>query len=111
MGEADALYGIAGLVSIYTDPEHVVLYAGNADTWQEFSTVLAVGAVADKLTPSGEATEVRRVVCNWVEAPSLDHHFNDIDGASHISRRDGTDFTHLWAYFGEIAHFSRILAR
>lgn len=60
---------ITGLVGIYTDPKHVILYTSNGEARQEFSIVLTAAAVGGTLTPSGESSEVR-----WIprdELPSL----------------------------------------
>lgn len=55
---------IIGLVGIYTDPRHVILYTSNGEARQEFSVVFKARPVGGELTPSSESSEVR-----WV-APS-----------------------------------------
>ena len=52
---------VIGLVGIYTDPGHVILYTSNNEVRQEFSVVFTARPVGGTLTPSSEATEVRWV--------------------------------------------------
>ena len=52
---------ITGLVGIYTDPRHVILYTSNGEARQEFSIVLTARATSGELTRSEESTEVRWV--------------------------------------------------
>jgi 8-oxo-dGTP pyrophosphatase MutT (NUDIX family) len=52
---------INGLVGIYTDRGHVILYTSNGEARQEFSIVLRARAVGGQTTPSDESTEVRWV--------------------------------------------------
>src|ERR1700691_5671303 len=49
---------ITGIVGIYTDPRHVILYTSNGEARQEFSIVLAASAVSGTPTPSDESSEV-----------------------------------------------------
>lgn len=56
---------IVGLVGIYTDPRHVILYTSNGEARQEFSVVFKARPVGGVPTPSAESREVR-----WVE-PSI----------------------------------------
>jgi ADP-ribose pyrophosphatase YjhB (NUDIX family) len=58
---------ITGLVGIYTNPRHVILYTSNGEVRQECSVVFAARAVAGEPTPSTESSEVR-----WVAAEELD---------------------------------------
>jgi ADP-ribose pyrophosphatase YjhB (NUDIX family) len=58
---------ITGLVGIYTDPKHIILYTSNNEARQEFSIVLAARAIEGKPTPSAESLEV-----HWV-ANAVDH--------------------------------------
>ena len=58
---------ITGLVGIYTNPRHVILYTSNGEVRQECSVVFAARAVAGEPTPSSESSEVR-----WVAANELD---------------------------------------
>lgn len=52
---------ITGLVGIYTDPRHVLLYTSNGEARQEFSIVLTARPVSGEPTPSDESREVRWV--------------------------------------------------
>ena len=49
---------ITGLVGIYTDPKHIILYTSNGEARQEFSIVLTARGVGRAPTPSSESTEV-----------------------------------------------------
>ena len=52
---------ITGLVGIYTDPGHVILYASNGEARQEFSIVLTARAAGGEPERSDESSEVRWV--------------------------------------------------
>jgi 8-oxo-dGTP pyrophosphatase MutT (NUDIX family) len=52
---------ITGLVGIYTDPKHVILYTSNGEVRQEFSILLTGVAIGGQPTPSSESSEVRWV--------------------------------------------------
>jgi len=52
---------IIGLVGIYTDPRHVILYTSNNEVRQEFSIVFVGRPVGGNPTTSAETTEVRWV--------------------------------------------------
>ncbi len=52
---------ITGIVGIYSDPKHVLLYTSNGEVRQEFSIVLAARATGGQPTPSSETSEVRWV--------------------------------------------------
>jgi 8-oxo-dGTP pyrophosphatase MutT (NUDIX family) len=52
---------ITGLVGIYTDPKHVILYTSNGEARQEFSILLTGAAIGGQPTPSSESSEVRWV--------------------------------------------------
>ena len=52
---------ITGIVGIYTDPRHVILYTSNGEVRQEFSVVLTAAAVGGELAPSSESSQVRWV--------------------------------------------------
>jgi 8-oxo-dGTP pyrophosphatase MutT (NUDIX family) len=52
---------ITGLVGIYTDPKHVLLYTSNGEVRQEFSILLTGVATDGRPTPSSESSEVRWV--------------------------------------------------
>lgn len=49
---------ITGLVGIYTDPKHVILYTSNGEARQEFSILLTARETGGRPTPSSESTEV-----------------------------------------------------
>jgi ADP-ribose pyrophosphatase YjhB (NUDIX family) len=57
---------ITGIVGIYSDPRHVILYTSNGEARQEFSIVLTARAVSGQPTPSSESSEVR-----WVPEAEL----------------------------------------
>jgi len=57
---------ITGLVGIYTDPKHVILYTSNGEARQEFSIVVTARATGGMPTRSDESTEVR-----WVSRDDL----------------------------------------
>ena len=53
---------VTGLVGIYTDPKHVILYTSNGEARQEFSVVFTARPLAGTPTPSSESRDVV-----WVE--------------------------------------------
>jgi ADP-ribose pyrophosphatase YjhB (NUDIX family) len=57
---------ITGLVGIYTNPRHVILYTSDGEVRQECSVVFAARAVGGQPTPSSESSEVR-----WVSQGEL----------------------------------------
>ncbi len=57
---------ITGLVGIYSDPKHVLLYTSNGEVRQEFSIVLTARPLSGQPTPSSESSEVR-----WVPASEV----------------------------------------
>jgi 8-oxo-dGTP pyrophosphatase MutT (NUDIX family) len=57
---------ITGLVGIYTDPKHLILYTSNGEVRQEFSILLTAVVIGGQPTPSSESTEVR-----WVPREDL----------------------------------------
>jgi 8-oxo-dGTP pyrophosphatase MutT (NUDIX family) len=57
---------VTGLVGIYSDPKHVILYTSNGEARQEFSIVLTASPVSGQPTPSSETSEVR-----WVRREDL----------------------------------------
>ena len=63
---------ITGLVGIYTDPKHVILYTSNAEVRQEFSILLTGRATGGAPTPSSESSEVQ-----WVPQESLGEYAMD----------------------------------
>jgi 8-oxo-dGTP pyrophosphatase MutT (NUDIX family) len=52
---------ITGLVGIYTDPKHIILYTSNGEARQEFSIVMTARPLGGEPTPSDESKEV-----HWV---------------------------------------------
>jgi len=57
---------VTGIVGIYSDPRHVILYTSNGEARQEFSIVLTARSVSGQPTPSSESSEVR-----WVPEAEL----------------------------------------
>ena len=63
---------VTGLVGIYTDPRHVILYTSNNEARQEFSVVFTARPVGGTPTPSSESTEVRWVPPAEIAALPMD---------------------------------------
>lgn len=63
---------ITGIVGVYSDPKHVILYTSDGEVRQEFSIVLTARPVGGQPTPSSETSEVR-----WVSAAELDDYAMD----------------------------------
>jgi ADP-ribose pyrophosphatase YjhB (NUDIX family) len=63
---------ITGLVGIYSDPKHVLLYTSNGEVRQEFSIVLTARPVSGEPTPSSESSEVRWVPASAVRECTMD---------------------------------------
>ena len=57
---------ITGLVGIYTDPKHIVLYTSNGEARQEFSILLKGRVLGGTPTPSDESTRVE-----WLSTAGL----------------------------------------
>ena len=57
---------VTGIVGIYTDPKHIILYTSNGEARQEFSIMLTATPLNGEPTPSSESTEVR-----WVPESEL----------------------------------------
>jgi 8-oxo-dGTP pyrophosphatase MutT (NUDIX family) len=57
---------ITGLVGVYTNPRHVILYTSNGEVRQECSLVFSARAIGGEPTPSSESSEVR-----WVAPDEL----------------------------------------
>ena len=57
---------ITGIVGIYSDPKHVIVYTSNGEVRQEFSIVLTARPLRGQPTPSSESSDVR-----WVPPPAL----------------------------------------
>jgi ADP-ribose pyrophosphatase YjhB (NUDIX family) len=63
---------ITGLVGIYTDPKHIILYTSNGETRQEFSIVLTAVHAEGRPTTSSESSQVR-----WVSRDNLKNYQMD----------------------------------
>lgn len=68
---------VTGLVGIYSDPKHIILYTSNGEARQEFSIVLTARRTGGHRTPSDESTEVR-----WIAPSEIPHH--DMDSAMRL---------------------------
>jgi len=63
---------ITGIVGIYTDPKHIILYTSNGEVRQEFAIVLTARPTGGNPTPSDESTEVRWVPSSEVGRYGMD---------------------------------------
>jgi 8-oxo-dGTP pyrophosphatase MutT (NUDIX family) len=63
---------VTGLVGIYTDPRHVILYTSNGEARQEFSVVFVARPIGGILTPSDESTQVQWTPAQAVAGLQLD---------------------------------------
>ena len=63
---------VIGLVGIFTDPRHVILYTSDGEVRQEFSVVFAARPVGGSLTTSDETPEVRWVSVSEVGSLPMD---------------------------------------
>jgi ADP-ribose pyrophosphatase YjhB (NUDIX family) len=63
---------ISGIVGIYSDPKHVLLYTSNGEVRQEFSIVLTARPLSGQPTPSSESSEVRWVPVSEVRQYTMD---------------------------------------
>jgi ADP-ribose pyrophosphatase YjhB (NUDIX family) len=63
---------VTGIVGIYSDPRHVILYTSNGEVRQEFSIVLTARALSGQPTPSSESSEVRWVPASEVPRYTMD---------------------------------------
>ena len=63
---------ITGIVGIYSDPKHVILYTSNGEARQEFSIVLTAIPLSGRPTPSSESSEVRWVPASQVLEYTMD---------------------------------------
>lgn len=63
---------ITGIVGIYSDPKHVLLYTSNGEVRQEFSIVLTARPLSGQPTPSSETSEVRWVSVSEVREYTMD---------------------------------------
>ena len=63
---------ITGIVGIYSDPKHVLLYTSNGEVRQEFSIVLTARPLSGQPTPSSESSEVRWIPVSEVSGLTMD---------------------------------------
>jgi ADP-ribose pyrophosphatase YjhB (NUDIX family) len=63
---------ITGIVGIYSDPKHVILYTSNGEARQEFSIVLTARPLSGQPTPSSESSEVRWVPVSEIQGYTMD---------------------------------------
>lgn len=63
---------ITGIVGIYSDPKHVILYTSNGEVRQEFSIVLTGRPLSGQPTPSSESSEVHWVPVSEVRDYTMD---------------------------------------
>jgi ADP-ribose pyrophosphatase YjhB (NUDIX family) len=63
---------ITGIIGIYSDPKHVILYTSNGEVRQEFSIVLTARPLSGQPTPSSESSEVRWVPVSAVHEYTMD---------------------------------------
>jgi ADP-ribose pyrophosphatase YjhB (NUDIX family) len=63
---------ITGIVGIYSDPKHVILYTSNGEVRQEFSIVLTARPLNGQPTPSSESSEVRWVPVSEIRDYTMD---------------------------------------
>ena len=82
---------VTGLVGIYTDPRHVMLYTSNGEVRQEFSIVLTARTTGGEPTRSEESSEVR-----WVPRKDLGALFDgSVDAAADRALPRGTGDAYL----------------
>jgi ADP-ribose pyrophosphatase YjhB (NUDIX family) len=77
---------ITGLVGIYTDPKHIILYTSNGEARQEFSIVLTGQRVGGDLMPSEESSEVR-----WIGRTSVGRYRMNASMAFRINHYENPD--------------------
>jgi len=82
---------ITGLVGIYTDPKHVILYTSNNEVRQEFSVVFTARPTGGHPTPSDESREVRWVPTEQIDTLQIDRsmrmridHYLNRTGTPHL---------------------------
>jgi ADP-ribose pyrophosphatase YjhB (NUDIX family) len=63
---------ITGLVGIYTDPRHIILYTRNNEVRQEFSVVFTARRLLGEPTPSNESREVAWVTPEKIGSLQMD---------------------------------------
>jgi ADP-ribose pyrophosphatase YjhB (NUDIX family) len=62
---------VVGLVGIYTDPRHIILYTSNNEARQEFSIVYTARPLGGEPTPSDESREVVWVAPNLIDGLTM----------------------------------------
>ena len=67
---------ITGIVGIYSDPKHVILYTSNGEARQEFSILLTGRPLSGQPTPSSESSDVRWVPPTELPAPQASGRFH-----------------------------------
>jgi ADP-ribose pyrophosphatase YjhB (NUDIX family) len=82
---------LTGLVGIYTDPRHVILYTSNGEVRQEFSVVFTARPISGQPTPSDESREVHWVPPDAIDSLTMDrsmrtriNRYLTADGAPHL---------------------------
>ena len=70
--EAGIECAVTGIVGIYSDPRHAILYTSNGEVRQEFSIVLTARPLAGQPTPSSESSEVRWLPASEVLGYTMD---------------------------------------
>jgi ADP-ribose pyrophosphatase YjhB (NUDIX family) len=78
---------ITGIVGIYSDPKHVILYTSNGEARQEFSIVLTARPLSGQPTPSSESSEVRWVPVSEVRDLTMDRSMR-IRINDHLDRKE-----------------------
>jgi 8-oxo-dGTP pyrophosphatase MutT (NUDIX family) len=63
---------ITGLVGIYTDPRHVIVYTSNGEARQEFSVVFTARPLSGVPTPGDESREIRWIAQSELATLSMD---------------------------------------
>src|SRR5580698_11115236 len=63
---------ITGIVGIYSDPKHVILYTSNGEARQAFSIVLTGRPISGQPTPGRESSDVRWVPVSEVRDYTMD---------------------------------------
>ncbi|MGD9527066.1 MAG: NUDIX domain-containing protein [Dehalococcoidia bacterium] len=63
---------VTGLVGIYTDPKHVILYTSDGEARQEFSVVFTARPISGTPTPSSETRDVVWVAPDVVASLMMD---------------------------------------
>lgn len=81
---------ITGLVGIYSDPKHLLLYTSNGEVRQEFSIVLTGRVVGGEPTPSDESLEVQ-----WVAREDVGGYRMDRSMSNRIGHYLSGQATHI----------------